>query len=112
MVASDRCARSGDRRSEILSNAPREIPLSEVLHVAFSRWHIERVFQDGKGDVGLDHFEVRNYKSLIRHLILTTISFYFLATETERLRKKNSELDDPPGQGGDRESDRSDPLAA
>lgn len=95
-----------------LSNAPQEVPLGEVLHVAFSRWHIERVFEDGKGEVGLDHFEVRNYKSLIRHLILTTISFYFLATETERLREKKSGLDDPSGQGGDRESDRSDPLAA
>lgn len=95
-----------------LTNAPREVSLGEVLHVAFSRWHIERVFQDGKGEVGLDHFEVRNYKSLIRHLILTTISFYFLATETERLRKKKSGLDDPSGQGGDRESARSEPLAA
>src|SRR3990172_5789184 len=95
-----------------LSNAPREIPLSEALHVAFSRWHIERVFEDGKGEVGLDHFEVRNYRSLIRHLILSMISFYFLATETERLRKKKSGLDDPSGQGGDRESARSEPIAA
>jgi len=95
-----------------LSNAPREIPLSEVLYVAFSRWHIERVFEDGKGEVGLDHFEVRTYKSLIRHLILSMISFYFLATETERLRKKKSGLDDSPSQVGDRESDRSESLAA
>ena len=95
-----------------LCNAPREIPLGEVLHVAFSRWHIERVFEDGKGEVGLDHFEVRNYRSLIRHWILSMISFYFLATQTERLREKKSPVDDPSGQGGDRESDRSDPLAA
>jgi len=95
-----------------LSNAPEEIPLSDLLCVAFSRWHIERVFQDGKGEIGFDHFEVRTYKALIRHLILSMISFYFLATETERLRGKKSGLDDPSGQSGDRESDRSDPLAA
>ncbi len=95
-----------------LSNAPEEIPLSDLLCVAFSRWHIERVFQDGKGEIGFDHFEVRTYKALIRHLTLSMISFYFLATETERLREKKSGLDDSSGQSGDRESVRSDPLAA
>ncbi|MCA9442924.1 MAG: hypothetical protein KC964_19125, partial [Candidatus Omnitrophica bacterium] len=75
-----------------LSNAPEEIPLSDLLCVAFSRWHIERVFQDGKGEIGFDHFEVRTYKALIRHLTLSMISFYFLATETERLRGKKIRL--------------------
>ena len=79
-----------------LSNAPREVPLGEVLHVAFSRWHIERIFQDGKGEVGLDHFEVRNYKSLIRHLILSMLSFYFLADRTKWLREKKLQLDPLP----------------
>lgn len=75
-----------------LSNAPEQIALGEVLHVAFSRWHIERVFEDGKGEVGMDHFEVRNYKPLIRHLILSMISFYFLADQTERLREKKTQV--------------------
>lgn len=95
-----------------LSNAPREVPLGEVLHVAFSRWRIERIFEDGKGEVGLDHFEVRNYRSLIRHLILSTISFYFLADRTQWLREKKLELDPLSGQGGGRMPDRSDAVAA
>lgn len=95
-----------------LSNAPSQVPLGEVLHVAFSRWRIERVFEDGKGEVGLDHFEVRNYKSLIRHLILSMISFYFLADRTEWLKEKKLELDSLPSQGGDRMPDRSGALAA
>lgn len=64
-----------------------------VLHVAFSRWHIERMFEDGKGEVGLDHFEVRNYRPLIRHLLLSMISFYFLADQTERLQEKKLAVD-------------------
>jgi SRSO17 transposase len=95
-----------------LSNAPREIPLSEVLHVAFSRWHIERVFEDGKGEVGLDHFEVRNYKSLIRHLILSMISYYFLVDRTQWLREKKLVLDRLPGEGGHRMPTGPDALAA
>jgi SRSO17 transposase len=95
-----------------LSNAPEEIPLGEVLHVAFSRWHIERVFEDGKGEVGLDHFEVRNYKPLMRHLILSMISFYFLADQTERLKEKKLELDRVPGESGGGMPVGSEPLAA
>src|SRR5262249_8306045 len=56
-----------------LSNASAEVPLKTLLFVAFSRWHVERLFEDGKGEVGFDHFEVRCYRSLMRHLILTTL---------------------------------------
>jgi len=84
-----------------LSCAPAEIPLKGVLTVAFSRWHIEKLFKEGKGEVGLDHFEVRNYRSLRRHLVLTNVSLYFLAEETDRLRGEKPAVDDLPGaQGG------------
>lgn len=83
---------SGDLKY-FLSNAPSEVPLKNLLLVAFSRWHIERLFEDGKGEVGFDHFEVRNYRSLMRHLILTTMSLYFLCEETTLLRGEKSVLD-------------------
>lgn len=95
-----------------LSNAPAEIGLGEVLHVAFSRWHIERAFEDGKGEVGMDHFEVRNYKPLMRHLLLSMISLYFLADQTERLKEKKLELDRVPGESGGGMPVGSEPLAA
>jgi len=71
-----------------LSNAPDDTPVEVLLHVAFSRWHIERIFQDGKGEVGLDHFEVRRYLPLIRHLVLSMVSFLFLMQQTQQLQKK------------------------
>ncbi len=73
-----------------LSKAGPEVSLKTLLYVAFARWHVERLFEDGKGEVGFDHFEVRNYKSLIRHLVLTNLSLYFLCEQTTRLRKKKS----------------------
>lgn len=82
-----------------LSNAPPEVPLKVLLCVAFSRWHIEQLFEDGKGEVGLDHFEVRKYPALMRHLILTMLSLYFLAEQTGRLREKKSLVVPVPGQG-------------
>lgn len=82
-----------------LSCAGAEVPLKILLYVAFSRWRIERLFEDGKGEVGFDHFEVRNYRSLMRHLILTMLSLYFLCEQTDRLREKKSELVPSPGEG-------------
>jgi len=58
-------------RKYFLSDAGPDVPLKTLLYVAFSRWHIERLFEDGKGEVGLDHFEVRSYLSLKRHLVLS-----------------------------------------
>jgi SRSO17 transposase len=62
-----------------LSNAPMDTPLEVLLLVAFSRWRIERMFEDSKTELGMDHFEVRRYLSIQRHLILTCVSHLFLA---------------------------------
>ena len=62
-----------------LSNAPADTPLSELLLVAFSRWHIERCFEDQKTELGFDHFEGRSYLGLKRHQAVTAVSHLFLA---------------------------------
>jgi len=84
------------------SNAPEGTPLEEMLSVGFSRWCIERLFEDGKGEIGMDHFEVRRYLPLIRHLILSMVGLLFLVTETKRLRKKKSLVERRTGPGGNR----------
>lgn len=62
-----------------LSNAPECVPVETLLLVAFSRWRIERIFEDSKDELGMDHFEVRRYLSIQRHLILSCVSHLFLA---------------------------------
>ena len=39
-----------------LSNAPADTPLEQIIHVIFARWHIQRIFEEAKSQVGLDHF--------------------------------------------------------
>ena len=80
-----------------LSNAPEDTAPEDLLHVAFSRWHIERLFEDGKSHIGFDHFEVRNYQPVIRHLILSMLSLLFLVQQTHRLREKKTALDGATG---------------
>jgi len=57
---------------------------------------VERTFEDAKGELGLSHFEVRTHTSLVRHLILTAVSFLFLARSLERRREQKPTPDDLP----------------
>ena len=93
-----------------LSNAPESAPLETLLLVAFSRWRIERLFEDGKTELGLDHFEVRHFRSISRHLIITCISHLFLAEFRESHRGKKSRPDRRPA--SDRHAGSGAPVVA
>jgi SRSO17 transposase len=88
------------KRDEIkyfISNASPETKVHTLLRVAFSRWRIERCFEDQKGEVGLDHFEGRRYVGLKRHLAITAVSYLFLAQVREALKGEKPGADDLPG---------------
>jgi hypothetical protein len=84
-----------------LSNAQAGVPVEVLLHVAFSRWPVERCLEDEKSELGLSHFEARKYEAVLRHLRLTQVSHLFLARQTKRLAGKKSGGDDLPGAGRD-----------
>ena len=50
--------------------APQDSALEEVVRVAGSRWVIEQLFEAAKGEVGLDHYEVRSWTGWYRHITL------------------------------------------
>lgn len=85
-----------------ISNAPPETGVETLLLVAFSRWHIERLFQDSKTELGMDHFEVRIFKAIQRHLILSCVSYLFLARFRQEHAKKKSGPDHLAAAGRDR----------
>jgi hypothetical protein len=74
-----------------LSNAPEHIATETLLTVAFTRWRVERNFEDSKQEVGLDHFEVRRYRALQRHLALSMVSLLFLVKTSLKLKVTTSE---------------------
>lgn len=80
-----------------VSNAAPETSVQTLLLVAFSRWRVERCFEDQKGEVGLDHYEGRRYLGLKRHLILSAISYLFLAETRQEFGGEKSGVDGVPG---------------
>jgi len=75
-----------------LSNAPANTSVGVLLKVAFSRWRVERCFEDDKSYVGLDHYQGRGYPGLIRHLILSAVSLLFLSQSRKDLQQDYPEL--------------------
>jgi SRSO17 transposase len=81
-----------------VSNASAGVPLSDLLTAAFARWQIELWFHRAKQEAGLGAFEVRTYRSLLRHWFCSRLAMYFLAAQTQRLRGEKS--GDHPGTSG------------
>jgi len=79
-----------------LANAPAGTPLEVLLHVAFCRAHVERCFEDEKSELGLSHFELRNYRGLCRHLTITALTHLFLAEVHQKWRGEKSGIDRLP----------------
>jgi SRSO17 transposase len=71
-----------------LSNAPEGVAMSEHVRVSVARWPIERCFEEGKSELGLDHYEHRSWPAWHRHMRLVFLAHLFL--QRVRLKYKKS----------------------
>lgn len=76
--------------------APSDTPLAALVRIAGCRWKIESCFEAAKGEVGLDHFEVRSWQGWYRHITLACLAHAFLAV----MRAQTSELSVDLQKGG------------
>ena len=58
---------------------PAETSLEELVRVAGIRWTIEECFEEAKGQVGLDQYEVRKWEGWYRHITLAMLAHAYLA---------------------------------
>ncbi len=98
IVARD--ALNPDEIKFFVSNAPAETPVGVLLLVAFSRWRVERCFEDQKGEIGLDQYEGRRYQGLKRHLVLSMVSYLFLSRVRQEFGGEKPGADGVPGAHG------------
>jgi SRSO17 transposase len=66
--------------------APAGTALRTLVRVAGQRWRIEQSFELAKGEVGLDHYEVRRWDGWYRHMTLAMFALAFLAVLRARLQ--------------------------
>ena len=58
--------------------APADTPVADMVRVTGLRWAIEASFEDAKGAVGLDHYEVRKWTAWYRHITLALLAHAYL----------------------------------
>lgn len=63
-----------------LTHAPERTTLADLVQVAGTRWTIESCFEEAKGEVGLDDYEVRSWTGWHRHITLAMLAYAYLAT--------------------------------
>jgi SRSO17 transposase len=57
------------------------------------RWAVEQCFEEGKTELGMDHYEVRKYRGWHHHMLTTMLAHCFLWHLKLRLGKKSSRAD-------------------
>ena len=60
-----------DEVSAFVCYYPESTSIKELAAVAGTRWRIEQSFEEAKGEVGLDHYEVRSYDGWYKHITLS-----------------------------------------
>jgi SRSO17 transposase len=56
------------------SNAPLNTPLNEFVRISGMRWPIETIFEEAKGEVGFNHYEMRSWIGWNHHMLLVSLA--------------------------------------
>jgi SRSO17 transposase len=67
-----------------ISTLPAGIGLKALVKMAQQRWIIERDYQELKQELGLGHFEGRNWRGFHHHATLCIAAYGFLVAERNR----------------------------
>jgi SRSO17 transposase len=73
-----------------LSNLPRHLPWQPMVDTVMGRWRIERDYEELKQELGLGHYEGRNWRGFHHHASLCIAAYGFLILERLSHRKKNA----------------------
>ncbi len=57
---------------------PEDTPVEELVRICQDRWAIESAFKEAKGEVGMDHYEVRRWEAWYRYITLCLLVHAFL----------------------------------
>jgi SRSO17 transposase len=76
--------------SYYISNAPASTPWRTFVWLSGLRWAVEQCFEEGKTELGMDHYEVRKYPGWHHHMLTTMLAHFFLWHLKLHLGKKSA----------------------
>lgn len=68
----------------VLATLPESMSRKQIVRRVKQRWRTERVYEDLKGELGLDHFEGRSYIGWQHHVSCVLACYAFLVSERTR----------------------------
>ena len=75
-----------------LSNAEPDTPLETMAPVTGVRWRVEEFFEEGKGKLGMGHYEARSWTSWHHHMSLVALAHLFVTQTRRDLKRKRPGL--------------------
>jgi SRSO17 transposase len=69
---------------------PEDTSVEELVRICRERWAIEVAFEEAKGEIGMDHYEVRKWGAWHRYVTLCLLAHAFLVVT--RLAIRNEEV--------------------
>jgi SRSO17 transposase len=79
-----------------LSTLPQEISFKQLVNNAMGRWMIERDYEELKSELGLSHYEGRNWRGFHHHATLCIAAYGFLMLERLHGKKNSAAFKQPP----------------
>ncbi len=73
---------------------PATITLAEVVRVTGSRWKIEEGYEQTKGEVGLDQYEVRTWRAWYRYVTLALLAYAALVVMQGQARAQEKKAEE------------------
>src|SRR2546421_1143809 len=74
-------------------SAPATTTLAEVVRVTGSRWKIEEGYEQAKGQVGLDQYEVRTWRAWYRYVTLALLAYAALVVMQGQARAQEKKAE-------------------
>jgi hypothetical protein len=68
----------------IATTLPATMTRRQLVRRGKQRWRTERVYEDAKGELGLDHYEGRSFRGWNHHVSLVLVCFAFIVAERTR----------------------------
>lgn len=68
----------------VLTTMPRRMTKKQIVRIVKERWKTERMYEDLKGELGLDHYEGRSFPGWNHHVSVAICCYAFMVSERAR----------------------------